>query len=138
MEARFLGKSAWIFFEEIAAIIALTDAIFSKWHIICEICHFELTSDHNLSGTLDFVGQKLRKFCTNSPLYSSRFLALASLYIKKQNNMQAAVNKRAYFGKTAPILLRPRLLNQYFNEKSIKRSCHVKVRVFSMTGYFPN
>ena len=78
----------------------------------------------------------LENFCTYSPLYSSIFLALASLYIKKQNNMQAAVNKRAYFGKTAPILLRPRLLNQHFNKKWMNRSCHVKVRVFSMTGYF--
>ena len=60
--------------------------------------------------------QKLKKFFTYNPLYSSIFLALASLYIKKQNNMQAAVNKRAYFGRTAPILLRPRLLNQYFNK----------------------
>ena len=43
--------------------------------------------------------------------------------------MQAAVNKRAYFGKTAPILLRPRLLNHNFNKKRGKCSWkHRKTR----------
>ena len=57
---------------------------------------------------------------TYNPLYSSKFLDLASLYIKKQNNMQAAVNNLAYFGKTAPILLRPRLLKRIVGKWSWK------------------
>ena len=49
--------------------------------------------------------------------------------------MQAAVNKRAYFGKTAPILLRPRLLNHNFNLKKLgKRTWKYRKRWESEVG----